>query len=281
MTSAVANTGNEMRRQWTTVQVTTAHDAVAGHVSPPRAQTARHRWSDFGTAMRTAARGQYWTVVRVMLFMAWASMPLLAIVAHVFGLVSQSCSASVVVAFGVMLVVLTIVAPHPCDVVIRRGYVAGVVACAPYDVFRLSAVHVGHWMGDFIPALGTWISNDCGATAAAVGYLWRYLGDAAGAGVGFYVVAFTMGLHRWSQPRRIVLAAIAYAVCPLWAGLMGLVALAPRGQELIFRLTPATVLITLIGHIIFGFALRVAFVRARHLGGHWPWPPMYERCPAD
>jgi hypothetical protein len=231
--------------------------------------------------MKTAARGQYWAVVRVMLFMAWASLPLLAIVAHVFGLVSQRNSASLVVASGVMLVVLTIVAPHPSDVIIRRGYVAGIVACLPYDAFRLSAVHVGRWMGDFIPALGSWITEDCGASAAAVGYLWRYLGDAGGAGVGFYVVAFAMGLHRWSQPRRIVLAAVAYAVCPLWAGLIGVVALAPRGQELMFRLTPATVLITLIGHIIFGFALGVAFVSARDLGGHWPSPPMYERFSYD
>jgi hypothetical protein len=132
-------------------------------------------------------------------------------------------------------------------------------------------------MGDFIPALGTWIIGSTGPGAATVGYVWRYLGDAAGAGVGFYVVAFSIGMHRWSHPRRIVLAAVTFAVFPVWSGLIGLVALAPRGQDLMFRLTPATMLITLIGHLIFGVFLGLAFLRARHLGGYLPWPPISVR----
>jgi hypothetical protein len=59
---------------------------------------------------------------------------------------------------------------------------------------------------------------------------------------------------------------------------MGLVALAPRGEELMFQLTPATVPITLIGHLIFGFALGLGFARARHLGAYWPWPPVSLRA---
>jgi cutinase len=169
------------------------------------------------------------------------------------------------------------VAPHPSDVIVRLGFVAGMVACVPYDVFRLTAVH-GGWMGDFIPELGVWITGDHGAEAAVVGYLWRYLGDAAGAGVGFYVVAFALGLHRWSQSRRVVLAAVGYAVFPVWSGLIGLVALAPRGQELMFRLTPATMLITLVGHMIFGLVLGLLFVRERHVGAHWPWHPISLRA---
>jgi hypothetical protein len=180
----------------------------------------------------------------------------------------------VVVPLGLMLVVMTIVAPHPTDIIMRRAFLVGMVACVPYDVFRLSAVHLGHWMGDFIPELGVWILGDSGAGATTVGYLWRYLGDAAGAGVGFYVVALMIGLHRWSRPGRVVLASVGYAVFPVWAGLMGLVALAPRGEELMFELTPVTVLITLVGHLIFGFVLGLGFVRARHLAAYWPWPPI-------
>lgn len=213
-------------------------------------------------------------LLRVMVFLLWASLPLLAIVGNVFGLVSMRTSAMIVVPLGLMLVVLMKVAPHPSDVIIRHSFIVGMVACVPYDVFRLSAVHLGHWMGDFIPDLGVWILGVSGAGATTVGYLWRYLGDAAGAGIGFYVVALTFGLHRWT-PRRVVLAAVGYAVFPVWTGLMGLVALAPRGEELMFQLTPATVLITLIGHLIFGFALGLGFARARHLGAHWPWPPLF------
>jgi hypothetical protein len=227
--------------------------------------------------LKDTVQGRYLVAGRVMLFVLWASMPLMAIVGHVFGLVSQRTSAMVVAPLGVVLVALTIVAPHPSDVIIRRGFIAGIVACVPYDVFRLSAVYIGRGMGDFIPALGLWITGNSGATAAVVGYLWRYLGDAGGAGVGFFVIAFTVGMHRWSQTRRIVLAAMAYAVTTLWAGLIGLVALAPQGQVLMFRLTPATLLITLIGHIIFGFVLGLLFVRARHLGAYWPWPPIAPR----
>ena len=217
-------------------------------------------------------------LLRIVLFVAWASLPLLSIVADVFGLVSMHTSAMIVVPLSVMLVVLIKVAPHPTDVIVRHGFIVGVIACVPYDVFRLSAVHLGHLMGDFIPKLGFFIIGDSGAVGAAVGYLWRYLGDAAGAAVGFYVVAFMVGLHRWSQPRRIVLAAVGFAVFPVWAGLMSLVALAPHGQERMFPLTPVTVLITLIGHIVFGFALGLGFLRARNLSAHWPWPPISLRA---
>jgi hypothetical protein len=219
-------------------------------------------------------------LLRVKLFVLWASMPLLAIVGDVFGLVSMRTSAMVVVPLSVLLLALMAVAPHPSDAIIRHAFIVGLIACVPYDVFRLSAVHLGHLMGDFIPKLGLFIMADSGAVGATVGYLWRYLGDAAGAAVGFYVVAFTIGLHTW-QPRRIVLAATAFAVFPVWTGLMSLVALAPRGEELMFRLTPATVLITLIGHIIFGFVLGLGFVRARHLGAQWPWPPIPLRASAQ
>lgn len=219
-------------------------------------------------------------LLRMKLFVLWASMPLLAIVGDVFGLVSMRTSAMVVVPLSVLLLALMAVAPHPSDAIIRHAFIVGLIACVPYDVFRLSAVHLGHLMGDFIPKLGLFIMGDSGAVGATVGYLWRYLGDAAGAAVGFYVVAFTIGLHTW-QPRRIVLAATAFAVFPVWTGLMSLVALAPHGEELMFRLTPATVLITLIGHIIFGFVLGQGFVRARHLGAQWPWPPISLRASAQ
>jgi hypothetical protein len=226
------------------------------------------------TAIRPRADGEAAVLVRIALFVTWASMPLLAIVADVFGLVPMRTSAIIVVPLSVMLLVLMKMAPHPSDAIIRHGFIVGMVACVAYDVFRLNAVHLGHLMGDFIPKLGLFIMSDSGAVGATVGYLWRYLGDAAGAAVGFYVVAFMVGLHRWSRPGRVVLAATAFAVSPVWTGLISLVALAPRGEELMFELTPATVVITLIGHIIFGFVLGLGFVRARHLGAYWPWPPL-------
>ena len=55
---------------------------------------------------------------------------------------------------------------------------------------------------------------------------------------------------------------MGFAVFPTWAGLMATVALAPRGEDLMFPLNPATVTITLVGHLIFGLVLGLAFLKA-------------------
>ena len=75
-----------------------------------------------------------------------------------------------------------------------------------------------------------------------------------------------------------MLSAVGYAVFPVWAGLIATVAFAPRGEELMFRLTPATLATTLIGHLVFGFVLGLAFVRTHRdrLAVHWPWPTLRE-----
>ncbi len=59
---------------------------------------------------------------------------------------------------------------------------------------------------------------------------------------------------------------------------MATVALAPRGQEMMFPLNAATVTITLVGHLIFGLVLGLAFLKAPRGGAHreWPWPPILE-----
>ena len=59
-----------------------------------------------------------------------------------------------------------------------------------------------------------------------------------------------------------VLASVAFAVFPTWAGLMATVALLPRGEEMMFPLNLATVTITLVGHLIFGLVLGLAFLKA-------------------
>ena len=148
------------------------------------------------------------------------------------------------------------------------------VACLVYDGFRLFAVYVLGWMGDFIPTMGTWITGDSNhGTGALVGYIWRYLGDGGGLGVAFYVVAFAAGLQHWSR-LRVVLAAVGYAVFPVWTGLIATVALAPPGEQMMFRLTPSAIAITLIGHLVFGFVLGLGFLAGRRSCAEWPWTPL-------
>jgi hypothetical protein len=133
-------------------------------------------------------------------------------------------------------------------------------------------------LGDFIPVMGSWVTGEPDTTgSAAVGYVWRYIGDGGGLGVAFFVVAFALGIDRWKNVYA-VLASVGFAVFPTWAGLMATVALALRGEEMMFPLNLATVTITLVGHLIFGLVLGLAFLKAPRGRdrSEWPWPPLSE-----
>jgi hypothetical protein len=224
--------------------------------------------------------GGNWIIARMMLFLLLASLPILEISADVFGLVSQRTSGTVLILplVTVLAIVVTFF-PHAIDSIVARGLVAGMVACLVYDGFRLFAVYVLGWMGDFIPTMGTWITGDASTgTGALVGYIWRYLGDGGGLGVAFYIVAFAAGLQHWSSRPRVVLVAVGYAVFPVWAGLIATVASAPHGEQMMFRLTPSAIAITLIGHLIFGFVLGLGFLSGRRNCAQWPWPPLLPRA---
>jgi hypothetical protein len=123
--------------------------------------------------------------------------------------------------------------------------------------------------------MGTWLhSGTDSRTGAIVGYLWRYFGDGGGIGIAFFLIALALGLQHRSS-RTVLLAFVTFAVFPVWAGLIGTVALSERGQRDMFPLTPTTITLSLIGHLIFGLVLGLGFLRARgRLAQHWPWPPL-------
>lgn len=239
------------------------------------ANTVRQRYADLG---KLQSRPTPWAVARVLLVLVLASMPILGISLDVFGLVPQSTTSVAVIALTALLGAFITFAPHRIDMIVGRGLIAGMVACIVYDGARLFAVHVLGLMGDFIPVMGSWVTGEPDTTgSAAVGYVWRYVGDGGGLGVAFFVVAFALGIDRWSN-LKAVLAAVGFAVFPTWAGLMGTVALAPRGEQMMFPLNPATVTITLIGHLIFGLFLGLAFLKAPRGrdDSEWPWTPLLE-----
>lgn len=242
------------------------------------ANTVRQRYVDLGTG---PSRPTKWDIARVGLILLLASMPILGISVDVLGVVPQSTTSVAVIVLTAVFGTLVAFAPHRTDMIVGRGLIAGMVACIVYDGARLFAVHVLGMMGDFIPVMGSFVTHEPDtAGSAAVGYVWRYIGDAGGLGVAFFLVAFTLGIDRWSKVRA-VLAAVVFAVFPTWTGLIATVALAPRGEEMMFTLTPASVLVTLVGHVIFGFFLGLAFLKAprgRH-GSEWPWPPVLESAP--
>ena len=238
------------------------------------ANTVRQRYIDLSKL--EAKPPTKWELARIALVLLLASMPILAIPADVSGLIPQSTSSIVVIVLLAVLGTLIVFAPHRIDMIVGRGLIAGMVATIVYDGARLFAVHVLGLMGDFIPVMGSFVTGEPDTTgSAAVGYVWRYIGDGGGLGVAFFVVAFALGIDRWRNVYA-VLASVAFAVFPTWAGLMATVALLPRGEEMMFPLNTATITITLIGHLIFGFVLGLAFLKAPSGGAHpeWPWPPL-------
>lgn len=211
---------------------------------------------------------------RVGLHLLLAAVPLLAISAQVFGaLEMRSALAWLIVPAVIVVAGLALFAPHPVDRILTAGLLWGVVGCVLYDLFRLDTVYVLGWWGDFIPTMGSWVTGGApgGWDGAVVGYLWRYVGDGGGIGITFFALAAAIGLERRSR-RDAVLTAVAFAVFPVWAGLIGTVALAPRGEDMLFPLTPVTVTLSLIGHLIFGVVLGLGFHRSRHVVSGWPWP---------
>lgn len=244
------------------------------------ANTMRQRYVDL--SKREVKPPTKWEFARMALILLLASMPILAIPADVSGLVSQSTSSVAVLVLLAVLGTLVVFAPHRTDMIVGRGLIAGMVATIVYDGARLFAVHVLGLMGDFIPVMGSFVTGEPDTTgAAAVGYVWRYIGDGGGLGVAFFVVAYAIGIDRWKSVYA-VLASVAFAVFPTWTGLMATVALLPRGEEMMFDLNPATFIITLVGHLIFGFFLGLAFLKAPRGKDQsaWPWPPLSESAPA-
>jgi hypothetical protein len=244
------------------------------------ANTVRQRYVDLSKL--EAKPPTNWELTRIALVLVLASMPILAIPADVSGLIAQSTSSVVVIVLLAVLGTLVVFAPHRIDMIVGRGLIAGMVATIVYDGARLFAVHVLGLMGDFIPVMGSFVTGEPDTTgSAAVGYVWRYIGDGGGLGVAFFVVAFALGIDRWRNVYA-VLASVAFAVFPTWAGLMATVALLPRGEEMMFDLNLATFIITLVGHLIFGLFLGLAFLKAprgKDRSG-WPWPPLSESAPA-
>ncbi|HET6734708.1 hypothetical protein [Mycobacterium sp.] len=243
------------------------------------ANTVRQRYADLSTIQRKPTK---WEIARMGLVMLLASMPILGISVDVSGLVSQSTTSVAVIALTAVLAALVVFTPHRTDMIVGRGLIAGMVACIVYDGARLFAVHVLGLMGDFIPVMGSFVTGEPDtAGSAAVGYVWRYIGDAGGLGVAFFVVAYAVGIDRWKSVYA-VLASVVFAVFPTWAGLMATVALLPRGEEMMFDLNIATVTITLVGHLIFGLVLGLAFLKAPRGRDRsdWPWPTLMESAPA-
>jgi hypothetical protein len=207
----------------------------------------------------SAVRERIPNPVRFGLYLVLASTPLLAISGEVFGVVSlRAVSALFLFPLLGILAVLVIFRPAGIDRTALAGFAWGVVACAGYDLFRLPNVYVFHLWGDFFGRIGGWATGTNSNYLA--GYLWRYLGDGAGIGVVVFLQAAVIGVSSWPR-RRLVGFTVAFAVCPVWAGLVLTDGLAPAGRAL-FPLNATTLAVSLAGHLIYGAILSY---------GLWAW----------
>jgi|SRR5271165_1614857 len=205
--------------------------------------------------------------VRFGLYLVLASTPLLAISGEVFGVVSLR-AVSTLFLFPLLgvLAVLVIVKPAGIDRTALAGFACGIVACGGYDLFRLPNVYVFHLWGDFFGRIGGWATGTPSNYLA--GYLWRYLGDGAGIGVVVFLQAAAIGVSSWPR-RRVVGFTVAFAVCPVWAGLVLTDGLAPAGRAL-FPLNATTLALSLAGHLIYGAILGYGLWASQNRAGQDP-----------
>jgi hypothetical protein len=202
--------------------------------------------------IRWAVRNRIPSPVRSCLYLVLASTPLLAVSGEVFGVVSlRTVSGEFLFPLIAVLAVLVVLKPDGIDRIAFAGFAWGLAACAGYDSFRLPTVYVFRLWGDFFGRIGGWATGT--RTDYLAGYLWRYVGDGAGIGVVVFVLAAALGAASWPR-RHVVGFTVAFAVCPVWAGLVLTDALAPASRAL-FPLNATTLMLSLAGHLIYGTIL--------------------------
>lgn len=204
---------------------------------------------------------------RCCLHLLLASVPVLAISADVFGWVTlRAVAIWVLLPLAVTTGLLIVREPDRSDRVILAGFVWGLIACAGYDAFRLPTIYLAHLWNDFFGTVGGWATGT--TSNFLTGYLWRYAGDGAGIGVAFFALAATLRASSWPY-RKVVGAAVIYAVVPVWAGLIVTDLMAPAGRQL-FPLTVTTLALSLVGHLIYGAILGHGYWLSRRHEQHWP-----------
>lgn len=140
-----------------------------------------------------------------------------------------------------------------------QGYLMGIVAVACYDCVRIPFTMAG-WMTDFIPQIGGMLVGD-GNPHSVIGYLWRYLGNGGGMGMAF-VGAFALLRHRFVLLNRFgeLKSALLFGFF-VWGCLIATLKISPQVEEIMFVITPTSLLLSLIGHLVFGVTLGVLVAR--------------------
>ncbi len=157
-----------------------------------------------------------------------------------FGILTlkQLTVAVLIPAFAGLVALLT--ASSRVRSLVAAAVIAGLFATFVYDLLRWTFL-VADWMDqDPIPHIGTSLGLEPGWL---FGYGWRFFGN----GGGLAIVFFVSGC-------RGVLAGAAFGLV-VCSGLIGVLLFAPYGQATLFPLEPATWVVAVAGHLIYGGVL--------------------------
>lgn len=128
-----------------------------------------------------------------------------------------------------------------------KGLLIGLLAVFLYDCTRVPFILTGAW-SDFIPSIATHLWPDAPPNWV-VGYTWRYFGNGGGMGVTFVMV------HRFFAPRSNTWTlALTYGV-GIWLCLLVTLLLIPTDARPLFALTPITLSMSFVGHVVYGGSL--------------------------
>ena len=170
--------------------------------------------------------------------------PITALAIAIIGLLPLSTAALLMVLPSFVLgISLALLFPSYGKLALK-GLVIGLIAVFLYDCMRVPFILTGIW-GDFIPKIGMWLLGTSHPDWV-VGYVWRYLGDGGCIGMAFTVAYCVLKPRLGSR-----VAALGFGIA-IWLCLLGTLVLAPHGEEMLFKLTPTTLSLSLLGHLIHG-----------------------------
>jgi hypothetical protein len=234
----------------------TARAYVHFDVGPLRVtgrQTPRRRIQLGALSLRVPRRG---TAAVCIAYAAIGFAPISALALTIAGLWALPTGALIlIIPAAVAAICLGIRSPREGRYAVE-GLAAGLLAVLVYDLVRWTFVGFG-WWGDFIPNIGGWL-NGTGQADWLLGYGFRWLGDGGGMGIAFMVAARTL-LPRPARGPAVALG-IAYGLS-IWLCLLVTLVVSPEGQSMLFPITAVTLLLSWIGHVVYGAVLGAMFGR--------------------
>ena len=190
---------------------------------------------------------KYFTFFIGVAYFAIGFSPITALALAITGVLQLSVGTLLIVLPATLLGIGLSLRFHVYGKLALKGLLIGLIAVFLYDCTRVPFILTEVW-GDFIPKINMWLFN-ISQPNWVVGYIWRYVGDGGYMGMAFTVVYCIL------KPRvdsRI--AGVGFGVA-IWVCLMGTLIIAPHGQEMLFKLTPISLSLSLLGHLVYGISL--------------------------